>query len=185
MKTICCFALSLFFTFSSFSQASFKVGDKAEAYNVGWYKATVIEIGSGSYAGYYKVHYDDYSSASDQYLKASSVRPRKNAAVAAAKNSSAGGPRTSKYLIMSYGANSNPLHLGYFTLTGSGYTFLDMGNKKIGSGNYTYNAATKQVKWVSGPFSTNGFTGDFEVTREGKTHNIKLKRGTFGTNSTD
>ena len=90
--------LSIFI--QSFSQTGFKIGDKVDAWNVAWYKATIIEVGSGSYTGYYKVHYDDYSSASDQYLKASSIRTIKNIAAEASKNSTANGPRLAKYLIM-------------------------------------------------------------------------------------
>ena len=60
-----------------------------------------------------------------------------------------------------------------------------MGENKLGEGKYAYNASLKQISWLTGPLKTYGATAEFEVTREGKTHNIRLKRGTFGTNSTD
>ena len=186
MKYLIIIAALLSITLQSFSQTGFKIGDKVDAWNVAWYKATVIEVGSGSNVGYYKVHYDDFSSASDQYLKASNIRAKKNAAAETLKNSTANGPRLSKYLIMSYGAGNNPLHLGFFHLKeGGNYSFFDMGENKLGDGKYAYDAPLKQVSWLSGPLKAFGTTAGFEVSREGKTHNIRLKGGTIGTNSTD
>jgi len=186
MKKTLSFIVLMIVTFQSFSQASFNVGDKVEAWNVAWYKATILEIGKGNYNGYYKVHYDDFSSASDQYLQASSIRSRKIAEAEAAKNNTAQGPRIAKYSILSYGAGNNPLRIGSFDLKAGGtYTYYDMGNNKLGDGKYSYNPTTKQVTWQSGPFNTIGFKGDFTVSREGKTHTIRLKSTTIGTNSID
>jgi hypothetical protein len=185
MKKVFTLIVLTIITTQLFSQTSFKVGDKVEAWNVAWYKATILEIGKGQYEGYYKVHYDNFSSASDQYLNASSIRSTKVAEEEAAKNSTANGPRSGRYSMLSYGAGNNPLRIGSFELKGGTYTYYDMANNKLGDGKYTYNAATKQVTWVSGPFNTNGFNGTFEVSRAGKTHTIRLKARTIGTNSTD
>jgi len=161
---------------------SYQVGQKVEAYNVGWYKATIIEVGSGDKTGYIKVHYDDYSSASDQYLKESSIRILKNKPV---DNYSAG-PRKGNYIIQSYGGNIyNPLILGYFDLNNGKYKYYDAGKNLIGSGTYLYDANIKQVIWQSGELKKYNSTAAFEISREGKTHSIQLKRGTPATNSTD
>ena len=47
------------------SGGSWKVGDKVEAWNVTWYKATILEIGTGQYKGYYKVRYEGFSISSE------------------------------------------------------------------------------------------------------------------------
>lgn len=160
----------------------YQVGQKVEAYNVGWYKATVLEIGSGDKAGYIKVHYDDYSSASDQYLKESSIRMLKNKPL---DNYSAG-PRNGNYIIQSYGGNIyNPLILGYFDLNNGKYKYYDVVKKLIGTGTYSYDPNNKQLTWQSGDLKKYNPTAAFEISREGKTHGIRLLRGTLGSNSTD
>jgi hypothetical protein len=99
----------------------------------------------------------------------------------------ASGPRSGKYNVLSYGSPSNPpIRLGYFDLiAGGSYRFFDNGGNLVGEGKYAFDAASKRVTWISGPFKDNGWDGGFEVSREGKTHIIRLKRSTIGTNSTD
>src|SRR5437763_1984365 len=109
--------------------ASFKVGDKVDAWNSAWYEATVLEVSAGSMAGYYRVHYDKFSSASDQWLKADNVRARK----AAAPADTSAGPRLGRYIMLSYGASSQPLVLGRFELLSGGrYRYLDLAGKSLG-----------------------------------------------------
>jgi hypothetical protein len=173
--------ISFFHQFASAQgNGKFTVGQKVEAYNVGWYKATVIEIGNGDYAGYIKVHYDDYSSASDQYLAAKNIRLPKSTAT---KNYG-GGPRNGRYTILSYG-RGNPLTLGYFDLSNGKYTYFDAGKNILGKGTYLYDAGSKTIKWQSGLLRDYGISSDFKIEREGKTHNIRLKYSTYGFNSTD
>lgn len=96
------------------------------------------------------------------------------------------GPRSGKYLILSYGATSQPpLNLGYVILEAGGtYKAFLPGDKPIGTGEYSYDAGKKAVVWKTGPYQKDGFGGAFEVDREGKTHKIRLKRTTIATNST-
>lgn len=96
------------------------------------------------------------------------------------------GPRPGKYLIHSYGAvSAPPLYLGYFVLDKNGsYKVFLPGDKPAGEGRYEYDAAKKTVVWKGGPYEKD-FGGAFTVEREGKTHKIRLKRTTVGTNSTD
>ncbi|MHB1177322.1 MAG: MBT domain-containing protein [Daejeonella sp.] len=168
------------FTSAQQGVEKYKIGQKVEAWNVGWYKATILEIGSGEHAGYIKVHYDDYSS--DQYLKESSIRTRKSAPL----NDNASGPRNGRYTIQSYGGNiSNPLILGYFDLNNGKYSYYNAGLNLIGTGTYLYDAGSKKVLWQSGDLKKYSASAGFEITREGKTHNIRLKYGTSASNSTD
>lgn len=158
----------------------FNVGDKVEAWNVAWYKATILQTGSGDKAGYYMVHYDDYSSASDQWVAAKNIRSRK----VAKEPSTAAGPRAGKYNVLSYFTN-NPIRLGHFTLiNGNKYSFYDNGGNLVGSGTYAYDSGEKNIVWQTGPFKDK-WEGKFSISREGKTHSIALRRGTVGSNSTD
>ncbi len=186
-KTVSAFiSLSVLFMYGfAFAQqgvGSYKIGQKVEAWNVGWYKATILEVGSGDKAGYIKVHYDDYSSASDQYLKESSVRILKNAA----PDNYGPGPRNGRYTIRSYGGNgSNPIILGYFDLNNGKYNYYNAAKNLIGTGTYLYDAGSKNVIWQSGGLKKYDDNAGFEITREGKTHHIRLKYGTSASNSTD
>lgn len=159
---------------------TFNIGDKVEINNSGGrYKGSVEQIGSGEWAGYYKVSYDGYTG--QQWMKASNIRLQ----TAVAAPNTAAGPRNGMYIILSYGNPSNPLRLGYFNLAGGQYTYYDMAKKVIGSGSYTYNAGTKTVQWTSGPFKDSFHSGAFEIDRGGKTHKVRLNSVTIGSNSTD
>jgi len=163
------------------SNGKYHVGQKVEAYNVGWYKATVLGFGTGDLTGYIKVHYDDYSSASDQYLKESSIRIPENSQ----PPNFAAGPRNGRYTILSYGNIYNPITLGYFDLNNGKYTYYDAGKHPLGTGTYLYDSKGKKVLWQSGLLKEYGAAAGFEIDRKGKTHNLRLKYSTIGTNSTD
>ncbi|MFO0906592.1 MAG: hypothetical protein U0939_26550 [Pirellulales bacterium] len=97
-------------------------------------------------------------------------------------------PRLGKYRILSYGAVGRPpLVLGAFVLEkGDVYKVFLPGDKPAGQGAYTYDAAKKAIVWKTGPYAEEkDWGGAFEIDREGKTHKIRLKRTTIGTNSTD
>lgn len=105
---------------------------------------------------------------------------------AARADDSATGPRPGKYLILSYGATTQPpLNLGYVILEGgTTYKVFLPGDKPAGMGKYSYDSTKKAVIWETGPY-VKEFGGGFEIDREGKTHKIRLKRTTIATNSTD
>jgi hypothetical protein len=133
----------------------------------------------GNYKGYYYVHFTDYSDASNQWLNASSVRKTQTQILSEAS------PRDGKYRILSNGSPANPIYLGYFTLKGGNYSYYNAANQLLGSGTYTFSKGSKIIQWNSGPFKTSEWGGAFEVSREGKTHTIRLHGVTIGTNSTD
>lgn len=52
---------------------TYKVGDRVEAHDIGWYKGTIAGLGTGSNQGYYLVKYDAYST--QRYFKPADLRP--------------------------------------------------------------------------------------------------------------
>lgn len=165
---------------TSSGNSKYKIGQHIEAWNVDWYKATVIGFGSGNYEGYIKVHYGGYSSGSDQYIKESNIRLPKNTTA-----DYTSGPRNGRYTILSYGSVTNPITIGYFDLANGNYTYYDAGKNVRGRGTYVYSGDTKQVQWQNGPMKDFGEVSNFEIDREGKTHKIRLNRVTIGSNSVD
>jgi hypothetical protein len=179
--------------------ASFQVNDRVQtnANGLGWIKGTVIEIGNGSQSGKVKIHADGYlgdfwvrATMSSAIRKLAGESPaaekaaRTNAALDQAEATTP--PRLGKYLVMSFGAGANPLHLGYVELlAGGSYKYLNMGGTATGQGQYDYDGGTASVRWISGPVLDNKWGGKFDITREGKTHNIRLTTTTLCTNSTD
>lgn len=96
------------------------------------------------------------------------------------------GPRPGKYLIYAYGAASSRLYLGYFMLEKGGkYKGFLPGDKATGDGTYEYDSEKKAITWKSGPNKADKWDGEFTVESGGKTHQIRLKRNTLGTNTTD
>lgn len=168
--------------------APYQLNDRVQtnANGLGWITGTVIEIGKGDQRGKVKVHADGYPD--DFWVRAtmsSAIRKAPGAGPAPASTASRS-PRLGKYLIQSFGASSNPLHLGHLELGAGGrYKFLDMGGKVTGDGRYEYDSQANKISWISGPILTNKWGGKFEVSREGKTHSIRFTRTTVGTNSTD
>jgi hypothetical protein len=162
-------------------------GDKVLAWNVTWYPATVLGIGTGQHAGDILVHYDAYSSASDRYVRATNVKARPDARAVAARAAAwrAAGPRVGRYRILSYGGSS-PLHLGEVELLAGGrYRVTLPGGRVNGEGRYAYDPATATVRWLSGRSKDEGWDGGFTVERDGKTHQVGLRSGTIAVNSTD
>jgi hypothetical protein len=172
--------------------ANYQLNDRVQTNvnGLGWITGTVVDIGKGDQEGKVQVHADGYpnkfwvrSTMTSAIRKVAGAAPATAAATSAANANLP--PRLGKYLIMSYGA-SNPLHLGYIELrAGGNYKLLDMGGRVTGDGHYEYDVKDNQVRWINGPIFTNKWGGKFEVSREGKTHNIRLTRSTLGTNSTD
>jgi len=155
------------------------VGDKVEVYNSGaWYKATISQIGSDNYKGYYYVQFEKFSNG--QWAKAADIKLV--TAIVVEKNN---GPRNGSYIVVSYSNPSNPIRIGYFELSNGQYTYYTTAKKLIGKGSFSYNASGKMVKWTSGPFKEAKWDGSFETDRDGKTHKIRLNSATIGSNSTD
>ena len=173
-----CFQLFLSIAFGQ----NFNIGDKVEINNSGgWYKGSILQIGTGNMQGYYSVSYDGYKQP--QWMKASNIRLQQTVSVKPDNNKN--GPRNGNYIILSYGSPSNPIRIGYFELNNGKYIYYNMGKELLGKGSYTYDAKNKTVQWTNGPFKDSKWNGAFEIDREGKTHKIRLNGVTIGSNSTD
>lgn len=164
---------------------AWRVGDRVEVWNSAWYPAEILAIGEGEHAGQFRVHYEKFSAASDQWILAKNIRARADATPAKSPQASAG-PRIGKYRVYSYGAAGNQLYLGEIELTSDGtYQASQPGGKSLGQGKYRFDAAKSTVLWLTGPYKDSEWGGGFEVSREGKTHIIRLRRNTIATNSVD
>ena len=150
--------------------AAWKVGDHVQAWNIDWYNATIVQIGTANYAGYYLIHYDGKAGGgSEQYIKAENIRAIPGAAAAASA------PRRGKYVCMGYSGGP-----GQFRW------YLDLGNgtyrqttPDLASGHYSFDASARRLTFTSGPYKANNWIGLFSVEREGKTHKVVLRNRDF------
>ena len=159
------------------------VGDKVEAGPAGYHPATVLQVSDNKTS--FRLHYDD-KAYTDSWVEGSLIRPKDTQAKIDA-DAVKTGPRLGKYIVLGY-ASSLGAYNGYFILQPADkYEFFIEGGKSIGKGTYNFDKATSTVKWNSGPLAGRDWDGSqrFEVTREGKTHTIRLKLRTIGTNSPD
>ena len=176
------------------AEPTYQLNDRVET-NVsvfGWQKGTIVEIGKGDHEGQLRVHGDGFPNNYPGWIRLPSkfIRKLAGAAPAAAPvTDSATGPRLGKYLIYAYGAPSAPrIFLGHIELLAGGKYRLSRTTTGdyFGNGAYSFDPASKRVEWISGPYKDEaGWGGGFEIDREGKTHTIRLRRGTIATNSTD
>ena len=169
--------------------AAQSVGDRVEYFESGWWKGTVVEVGSGANSGEFKVRAD--GSSFNKWAAARNVRLLPRVTVKAGRTQSAptgesggaaSGPRAGDYSILSYLNPRNPLRLGRINLSSPGrYRFYNNGNRLLGEGTYSYSAG--QVSWKSGILGRQGWGGGFEVDGGGRDHKIRLKSGTIAVNS--
>jgi hypothetical protein len=127
-----------------------QVGDKVQGYDVDWYDATILEVGSGGHAGEYLVKYDKYSG--EKWLSAASIRARPGAAPA---GGSAAGLQPGRYACYGYPGPS-----------GAFRWYLDMADTTyrqrmpdLPAGHYSYAAADGAILFADGPYAANGWFG--------------------------
>ena len=125
------------------------VGDKVQGYDVDWYDATILEVGSGDHAGEYLVKYDKYSG--EKWLSAESIRARPSAPAAAG----AAGVQPGRYACY-----------GYPGPGGAFRWYLDIGDATyqqhtpdLPAGHYAYDAADSVMLFTDGPYAANGWFG--------------------------
>lgn len=163
-------------TSSSVAAQGWRVGDQVQYFESGWWNAVVVEVGTGTHAGEIRVKADGYSQEKWSVVKNVRARPGVAAALPAS------GPRAGEYSILSYGnPASPPIRMGKITLTAGGYRFYDNGDNLLGQGQYSF--AGDKVTWLTGILKTQAWGGGFEVAQGGRVHNIRLKSGTFATNT--
>ena len=159
-----------------------KVGDKIDA-EPGDHPATILEVSPSKTS--FRIHYED-NAYPDGWLAVYMVEERDKQKKL--DSLATQGPRVGKYLMYAYGAGSVGLYIGYFELRPGGqYKVFAPGGKDIGGGKYGFDKTKTRIQWAGGPFASKDWDGTqkFEVSREGKTHIVRLKRNTIGTNSTD
>ena len=121
---------------------SCKVGDKVEGWNISWYKATVVEVGSGEHAGYCFLKWDKYST--NTWIALKNIRPQQTATKTDAPSNSAELPIT-KYVCGVFLS-------GRFTYTQSVVLNRDGAYQSSSgaSGRYSYDAKTERIEFSSG-----------------------------------
>lgn len=113
-------------------------------------EASVLETGKGRY----KVHYEDCTKA-DEWVEADRVSKLDAGDTGA-------GPVAGKYIC--YMPMYENTYMGTFIIPKKGqYKYL---TGKKGSGSFQYNAATRQITWVSGDLAGKGVTGQYYNTKQ-------------------
>ncbi len=165
---------------------TYKVGDRVEAHDVGWYKGAVTIVGTGTNQGQYFVKYDDFSIG--RYFSPADLRPGGPPAAAVTAKApvpaSTTGPRPGKYNIYSYGAvAANPLYLGHLEILPGGQYRVSRtsAGPYYGEGTFRFNTAANAVEWLTGPYATPDWAGKF--SEEAGRHRIALRARTIATNS--
>lgn len=161
-----------------------RVGDGVEAYiHFKWQPAKILRIGGGPQPHQpYDVQYGGAigGNYAHMWISGENIRPLSGAPSTAGLPAS--GPRLGRYIIQAHGDPSQPpLRIGEVELMSGGRYVHYLGGRPSAEGTWTY--ASGIVRWQSGPFRANSYTGEFEVQREGRTHAIRLARGTIATNS--
>jgi hypothetical protein len=188
----CLLILAVFWTLPLRAEtALYKVNDRIES-NLsvfGWQKGTVVEVGQGDKAGQVKILTDGNASAGWVSVAAMKfVRKIPGAAPAVSAGDANQPPRLGKYNILSFGAGGKHLYLGHLELLAGGKYRVSRSadGNYFGQGAYTFDVTGKKIQWISGPYKDQAdWGGGFEITRQGKTHSIRLRSGTLATNSTD
>lgn len=96
-------------------------------------------------------------------------------------------PKLGRYNVRSYGAsNRPPLFLGHFVLEAGGkYKVYLPGGKLAGEGTYEFDKEKKEVKWLTGKYKEEGWTGRVLVASDDKSLVIWLKSTTRATHVPD
>lgn len=92
-------------------------------------------------------------------------------------------PKLGRYNVRSYGAsNRPPLFLGHFVLEeGKKYKVFLPGGRLVGEGTYEFDNEKKEVKWLTGKYKDEGWTGKVLVASDDKSLTIWLKSTTRAT----
>ena len=96
-------------------------------------------------------------------------------------------PKLGRYNVRTYGAsNRPPLFLGHFVLEDGGkYKVHLPGGRLVGEGTYEFDKEKKEVKWLTGKYKDEGWTGRVLVASDDKSLVIWLKSTTRATHVPD
>ena len=165
------------------SYPTYRVGDRVEAYDLGWLAGTVTQCGTGANQGSYLIKYDKFSSSRwfhPKDLRSAAAADSEKAEKVRSAATASQGPRVGKYNIYSYGAvGAPPLYLGHVEIMAGGkyrVSRTSAGNY-FGGGTFTFDAAGSKIQWTSGPYASPEWSGAFSV--DGGTHRIALRSRTI------
>jgi len=154
---------------ASVAMAAFKPGDKVQAWNSTWYDATIVSIGSGTYDGYYYVHYDGQAGGgSQQYIRADNIRPRPNAPNTPAAPVSKASAATGNFSCFGYNGGP-PMFRWYLDLSAGTYR---QHTPDLAPGRYASDG--QSITFTTGPYAANGWIGLVTATN-GKIGKIVLR----------
>jgi hypothetical protein len=160
-------ALAVLVLSASMAMAAFKPGDRVQAWNSAWYDATIVSVGSGSYDGYYYVHYDGQSGGgSQQYIRASNIRPRPGASATTAPQTATAS--TGDFACFGYNGGA-PMFRWYLNLANGTY---QQHAPDLTAGRYTSDG--QHITFTSGPYAANGWIG-LTTSVNGKISKIVLR----------
>lgn len=141
--------------------AGINVGDRLEFYDSRDFTtgpATVKEVGSGTWAGYYLMLRDNASAVSAVYTKPENLWVLAGPGGAAAVGALDKAPQLGRYRCFAYGATGRPpIFLGDFTLQPGG-VYEGKGTR----GSYRFDAGASAITWDGGWMKDNGFAGKVE-----------------------
>jgi hypothetical protein len=144
--------LMVFGTAGSAAADDWQVGDQVQAYNVDWYDATIVEVGSGNYQGYYLVKWDDFSTP--QYISAANIRPRPGAAAPAPQSADPTAAQ-GRYVCYGYPGPGGQFRW-YLQIDDSTY---QQQTPDLPAGHYVYDAAGSAIQFTDGPYADDGWFG--------------------------
>jgi hypothetical protein len=137
------------------SAQNWHVGDKVQGYDVDWYDATIVEVGTGDHAGQYLVKYDRFQG--QKWLSAASIRTRPG--MSPPSGSTAVVP-PGRYTCYGYPASAGVFRW-YLDL---GSTTYQQRTPDLPAGHYGYDAAHSAIMFVDGPYANNGWFGRLQRT---------------------
>jgi hypothetical protein len=143
------FALLILAPAAAFAR-DWQVGDKVQGYDVGWYDATVVEVGTGAHAGEYLIKYDKYSG--EKWLSAASIQARPGAAPAAGETA---GLQPGRYACYGYPGPAGAFRW-YLDIADATY---QQHTPDLPAGRYTYGANDGAILFADGPYAANGWFG--------------------------
>jgi hypothetical protein len=127
-----------------------QVGDQVQGYDVDWYDATILEVGTGDHAGKYLVKYDKYST--EKWLSAESIRARPDAPPSGAGEA---GLQPGRYACYGYPGPAGAFRW-YLDIADATY---QQHTPDLPAGHYRFDAAEGVLLFEDGPYAANGWFG--------------------------
>jgi hypothetical protein len=147
--------------------ADLAVGDKVQAWNLDWYDATILAIGTGQYQGYYLVKWTKFSG--QQYIKADNVRSVATGGKgpAPANSSPNAIAQSARYTCLGYSGGAGQFRW-YLTINSNSYR---QSKPDLPPG--TLRREAGHIEFTSGPYQANNWIG--LISQQGGRQRIVLR----------